>query len=146
MIDAEVRAVRSEGESAVQDAIFSYVNEKVHGLPRGIFELDTFDHETGLLSSEYIHAGSTKMWGCRLSEPDSTVPGRSWFLELTVGENEMRKFFGSRLSCFSRHLDFQFDPGVPRVYGELVTQNILGLRGIEWVIFSAEGLTNLRIT
>ncbi len=130
-IDAEVRAARDEGEALVQGSIFSYLNEKVPGLPRNIFQLETFDHESGLLSAERIYTSTLRIWACRLSEPDSEVPGRSWSLELAVGENEGKLFFGSRLRCFSRHLDFHFDPAVPRVYRDLVSQNILYGDGIK---------------
>lgn len=41
------------------------------------------------------------------------------------------KNFGSRLSCFSRHLDFYSDPAVPRVYRELVSQGVLYGDGIK---------------
>jgi hypothetical protein len=129
LIDAEVRTNPSN-PSVVKDSIYTYLREKIPGLAVSIFDVDTYDHESGALSAEQLHAGSIKIWSSRFSEPDSTVPGRSWSLELTLGEDGQRNFFGSRLSCFSRHLDFYFNPAVPRVYRELVHQNILFGDGI----------------
>jgi hypothetical protein len=131
LIDAEIRTTRLEDESFVQESIFSYLSEKVPGLPSDIFEKDTYDHESGLLSTENINTPTLKIWGGRLTEPDSEVPGRSWLLELTVSETQGRRRFGSRLSCFSRHLDFYFYPAVPRVYRDLVSQGILFGDGIK---------------
>src|SRR5580700_1229368 len=131
LIDAEIRIDQPEEESPVQDSIFSYLNEKVPNLPSNIFEIDTYDHESGLLSAEFIHTAELEIWSGRLTEPDSQVPGRSWLLELTVSEAEGRNQFGSRLSCFSRHLDFYFYPAAPRVYRDLVSQGILYGDGIK---------------
>src|SRR5580658_5428516 len=124
LIDAEIRISRLEDETAVQNSIFSYLNEKVPNLPSNIFEIDSYDHESGLLSTEFIHTNELEIWSARLTEPDSQVPGRSWLLELTLSEAEGRRQFGSRLSCFSRHLDFYFYPAVPRVYRDLVSQGL----------------------
>jgi hypothetical protein len=66
----------------------------------------------------------------RFTEPDASKPGRSWSVEATVGENNGRKWLGGRLSCFSRDLDFDFDPAVPRVYRELVSKGIVHADGI----------------
>ena len=71
-----------------------------------------------------------EIWSSRLNEPDSNTPGRFWSLELTIGANEKRKFFSSRLSVFSRHLDFYAEPAVPRVYRELVSYQVLYGDGI----------------
>jgi hypothetical protein len=131
LIDAEIRTTRTVDETAVQDSVFSYLNEKVPGLSPNIFEIDSYDHESGLLSTEYINTITLKIWSGRLTEPDANIPGRSWLLELTISEAEGRKLFGSRLSCFSRHLDFYFYPAVPRVYRDLVSQGILFGDGIK---------------
>jgi hypothetical protein len=131
IIDAEVKIAVAQHEAIVQDTIFDYLREKVPSVPASIFQAETFDHESGLLSTESLNTSTLKIWSSRLAEPDSEVPGRSWLLELTVGENDSRKFFGSRLSCFSRHLDFYVDPAVPRVYRDLVSQNILYGDGIK---------------
>lgn len=131
LIDAEIRTTRLEEESFVQETIFSYLREKVPGLPSDIFEKETYDHESGLLSTENIDTPTLKIWGSRLTEPDSEVPGRSWLLELTVSDTDSRKLFGSRLGCFSRHLDFYFYPAVPRVYRDLVSRGILFGDGIK---------------
>jgi hypothetical protein len=131
LIDAEIRTARPEDESAVQDSIFSYLSEKVPNLPPDIFDKETYDHESGLLSTVYINTSTLKIWSGRLTEPDSDVPGRTWLLELTASETEGLKLFGSRLSCFSRHLDFSFYPAVPRVYRDLVSQGILFGDGIK---------------
>jgi hypothetical protein len=93
-------------------------------------ELDSYDHESGLLSTETIATEALKLWCTRLTEPDSTVPGRSWSVELTVGALQEKAFFGLGLSCFSRNLDFTFDPAVPRIYKDVVSKNILFGDGI----------------
>jgi hypothetical protein len=130
MIEAEVRTTRPEDDSIVKELIFSYLKEKVPNVPAIICEADPYDHESGLLSTENLRTGSLQIWSTRFTEPDSEVPGRFWSLELTVGQDDRRKFFGSRLSCFSRHLDFHFTPAVPRVYRDLVSQGILFGDGI----------------
>jgi hypothetical protein len=130
MTDAEVKTNRAEDVSAVRESIFSYLSEKLPGLPNEIFEVDSYDHESGMLSTEYLQTSSLRIWSGRFTEPDSAVAGRSWSLELTVSEFNGRQFFDSRLSCFSRHLDFYFDPAVPRVYRDLVSRNILFGDGI----------------
>jgi hypothetical protein len=128
LIDAEIRTA---AETAVQDSVFSYLSEKVPGLSPNIFEVHSYDHESGLLSTERINTSTLNIWSGRLTEPDANIPGRSWLLELTISEAEGRKRFGSRLSCFSRHLDFYFNPAVPRVYRDLVSQGILFGDGIK---------------
>jgi hypothetical protein len=129
-IEAEVRITRPEDDSLVQESVFAYLSEKVPGIPRTILDVDTYDHDSGLLSTEFLRTSSVQIWSARLNEPDSNMPGRFWSLELTLGANEPRKFFGSRLSVFSRHLDFYAEPAVPRVYRELVSQHVLYGDGI----------------
>ncbi len=130
MIGAEVRITRPEDDSVVQECVFAYLSEKVPGIPHNIFDVETYDHESGLLSTELLQTSSVQIWSSRFNEPDSNTPGRFWSLELTVGADDKRKFFGSRLSVFSRHLDFYAEPAVPRVYRELVSQHVLYGDGI----------------
>jgi hypothetical protein len=130
VIDAELRTTCAEEEKIVQEYIFSYLSEKVPNLPRGIFEVTSYDHDSGMFSSEMLQTTTLSIWSERLTEPDANTPGRSWSLELAVGKTLGREFFGSRLSCFSRHLDFSVELAVPRVYRDLVGQNVLYGDGI----------------
>ncbi len=127
VMDAEIRTKDSlDRISAVQEPIFSYLREKVPNLPGDIFSFDSYEHPSGvLLSTEKIQTSTLKIWACRLSEPDAAVPGRTWSVELLIGEPTDKVVFASRLSCFSRNLDFYFEPGVPRVYKDIAAKNIL---------------------
>ncbi len=102
-------------------------------VPADIFDLQSFDHENGLLSTERLKTTGLNIWVGKLTEPDLTVPGRSWSLEVTISEHSKEVHFGSRLSCFSRHLDFDFEPAVPRLYKELAASGILYGDGVRLV-------------
>jgi hypothetical protein len=128
---ADVRGPNSdERVPAVEESVFLYLNYKVQNLPADLFSLGSYDHESGLLSTERVVSSSLKMWAGRLNEPDATVPGRSWSLEFILAEVGSNVTFASRLSCFSRHLDFYFEPAVPRVYKDLVSKKIIYGDGI----------------
>jgi hypothetical protein len=130
VIDTEARP-KGAGASAIEGFVLGYLAEKVPNLPKDALALTSYDHDSGLLSIERIASPELNIWAARLSEPDSTVPGRSWSLEFTVGELNKRIMLGSRLSCFSRNLDFDYDPGVPRVYKDLVAMGIIFGDGIK---------------
>jgi hypothetical protein len=130
--DAEMRS--SNNIDVVQVAhryIYEYFRTKGFDIPNDIFAKESFDSESGIVSAERINQDNFEMWAGRLSEPDSTIAGRSWHLELTTGKISSGYRFGSRLSCFSRNLDFEFDPAVPRVYRQLASQGILYGDGVK---------------
>jgi hypothetical protein len=107
--DAEMRS--SNGANVIQIAhryIYEYLRTKASDTPNDIFSKESFDSESGIISAEHIKQDDFEMWAGRLSEPDSTIAGRSWHLELTTGRISQGYRFGSRLSCFSRNLDFEF--------------------------------------
>ncbi len=129
--DAEIKAPSAKrGIEIAKDYIFVYLKEKVPNLPDNLFDLDSFDHDSGLVSTERLTSNSINIWATKLTEPDSSIAGRSWSVELTIGQQADRVQFASRLSCFSRHLDFDFDPAVPRVYRDLTSEGILYGDGI----------------
>lgn len=129
--DAEMRSPTLGVLQIAHKFIYEYLRTKSSDVPKDLFTRDSFDSESGVISSEHIGQDSFEMWAVRLSEPDSTVPGRSWHLELTTGKLSSGYHFGSRLSCFSRNLDFEFQPAVPRVYRQLAAQGILYGDGIK---------------
>jgi hypothetical protein len=118
LTETEVRADKNSLDS-VQDQIFEYLREKVPKLPADLFEQQSFDHESGLLSAERIKSENLDLWAAKFTEPDSTIAGRSWSLEITLGQHAKGANFGSRLSCFSRRLDFEFEAAVPRLFKDL---------------------------
>ena len=115
----------AKGAEILLDRVFSYIKEKVPNVPNNIFDLRSFDHDSGLLSTEYLKAPDLDMWACKLTEPDSTVGGRSWSLEFLIGKHANGVNFDSRLGCFSRRLDFEFEPAVPRIYRDLAGDGLL---------------------
>ena len=130
--DAEMR--QSNKLDVIQTAhkyIYEYLRTKAPDIPNDIFARESYDSESGLVSTEFIKQNDFEIWAGRLSEPDSTVAGRSWNLELTTGKTASGYRFGSRLSCFSRNLDFEYDPAVPRVYRQLASQGILHGDGVK---------------
>jgi hypothetical protein len=124
----------SNGADVVQIAhryIYEYFRTKASDIPNDIFSRESFDSEFGIISAEHMRQDAFEMWAGRLSEPDSTIAGRSWHLELTTGRISSGYRFGSRLSCFSRNFDFEFEPAVPRVYRQLASQGILHGDGVK---------------
>jgi hypothetical protein len=132
LTEAEVRMGKSnnDGVEYVRDQIFDYLKEKVPNVPGDIFERQSFDHENGLLSTERLETPDLNLWSGKLTEPDTTVAGRSWSLEISIGSHATGVTFGSRLSSFSRHLDFEFDPAVPRLYKDLAAAGVIYGDGI----------------
>jgi hypothetical protein len=130
VMEAEVKTDPAEDRGVVQDTILSYLDGKFPGVPRSAFESRTYEHDSGHLSSERLNIEGLHIWSVRFTEPDGSRPGRSWSVETTVGERDGKKWFGGRLSCFSRDLDFDFDPAVPRIYRELVSKGIAYADGI----------------
>lgn len=128
-IDSQIRDP-SEKQEAVKREIFAYLNEKVPHLPSDIMHRDNFDHEAGLFSSELISTPDLEIWACRLNEPDSEIGGRSWILEIALANQAETALFGGRLSCFSRHGAFAFEPATPRLYRRLIEQSLLNGDGI----------------
>jgi hypothetical protein len=129
VFDAEVHETSGE-TSAIEDFVLSYLQEKVPNLPKNILNIDSYDHESGLLSTERIRTDAFHIWSSRLMEPDASVPGRSWSVELSIGDIRGNSVFGSRVNCFSRHLDFVYEPAVPRVYRDVVSRGVLHGDGI----------------
>ncbi|WP_316229631.1 hypothetical protein [Bradyrhizobium sp. SZCCHNR1070] len=123
--DAEMRSSTANVLQVAHRFIFDYVRSKFPDTPQDLFTRESYDSEAGLIFFEHIQHSNFEMWATRLSEPDSTVPGRSWHLEITTASTVSGYRFGSRLSCFSRNLDFEFDPAVPRVYRRLASKGIL---------------------
>lgn len=113
------------GADSVRDKVFTYIRDKIPNVPNNIFELRSFDHDSGLLSTEYLKAPGLDMWACKLTEPDASVGGRSWSVEFLIGKHEKGVNFDSRLGCFSRRLDFDFEPAVPRIYRDLAESGLL---------------------
>jgi hypothetical protein len=128
--DAEMRSSATDVLDVAQGYLFKYLRKKVPDLPNDIFSRSTYDSDAGDFSAERIQNESLDIWSSRLNEPDSTVAGRTWSLELTIGRTGGGALFGSRLVCLSRKLDFDFDPAVPRVYRELASENILYGEGV----------------
>jgi hypothetical protein len=123
--EAEIKSTYIDGDIVVKDEIVGYLKEKVPTLPANLLNLDSFDDETSSLSSEYLQVPNLSVWAARFTEPDAVVAGRSWSVEMCLGHNEDRRFFGSRLLCFSRDFNFDFVPAVPRVYRNLVSKQVL---------------------
>lgn len=99
MTDAEVRTT-PPNSSIVQEFIFSYLNEKLPGLPHNIFDVDTYDHDSGMFAVERIQRESLLVWSSRFTEPDLTVAGRSWTLELSLWEGNGRKKLWKQAKLF----------------------------------------------
>lgn len=124
----------SSGNDVIEIAhkfIYEYFRTKASDIPNDVFARESFDSESGIVSAEHIKQDNFEIWAGRFSEPDSTIAGRSWHLELTTGKISSGYRFGSRLSCFSRNLDFEFNPAVPRVYRQLASQGILHGDGVK---------------
>jgi len=129
--DAEMKSSSVDILQTAHGFIYEYLRAKSPNVPNDIFTRESFDSESGLVSSEHIRQDSFEIWAVRLSEPDATVPGRFWHLELATWKTPSSYHFGSRLGCFSRNLDFEIDPAVPRVYRQLASQGILYGDGVK---------------
>jgi hypothetical protein len=130
--DAEMRSPnKADVIKVAHRFIYEYLRGKSPDTPRDIFTRESFDGESSLVSTEHIKQDNFEIWAARLSEPDAMVAGRSWQVELTTGKISSGYQFGSRLSCFSRNFDFEFDPAVPRVYRQLASQGILHGDGVK---------------
>ncbi|WP_316181748.1 hypothetical protein [Bradyrhizobium sp. SZCCHNRI1009] len=123
--DADMRSPKADALEVAHKFIFDYIRSKFPDVPNDLFARDSFDSDAGLVLFEHIQHDNFEMWALRLNEPDSTIPGRSWHLEITTARTPSSFRFGSRLSCFSRNFDFEFAPAVPRVYRRLASQGIL---------------------
>jgi hypothetical protein len=76
--DAEIKAPSAKrGIEIAKDYIFVYLKEKVPNLPDNLFDLDSFDHDSGLVSTERLTSNSINIWATKLTEPDSSIAGRS---------------------------------------------------------------------
>lgn len=126
LLTTDVRAKNTaEAVGILEEAAFKYLLGKNARPPNDIFTRETYDDEAGNLSSQRLESSSLKIWSARLTEPDAAVPARSWSLELLIGQTEDKISFSSRLSCFSRNLDFYFEPAVPRIYKDLTERGVL---------------------
>jgi hypothetical protein len=121
----------------VQEEVYSYLSEKALNCPNDLFSRDSYDDEDGILSAEKIETSTLKIWAARFNEPDTDVAGRAWSVELIVAEVDKKLTLASRLTCFSRHLDFNFEPSVPRIYKKLTERGVLfadGAKLARWPI------------
>jgi hypothetical protein len=109
--DAEMRS--SNEIDVVQIAhrfIYEYLRTKASDIPNDIFTRESFDSESGIISAERIKQDNFEMWAARLSEPDSTIAGRSWHLELTTGKISSGYRFGISGSRAGEQGDEYFVP------------------------------------
>ncbi|TCP90652.1 hypothetical protein C8J31_101495 [Rhizobium sp. PP-CC-2G-626] len=104
----------------LENKITSYVRKKDSSIPRDLYSRDFFEDESGNLSFIKYKSISGELNIVRFSEPDGTVPGRSWVVELTSGVHGEHVMFGCRLYCYARNYDFSFEHSVPRVVRDIV--------------------------
>ncbi|UVK46895.1 hypothetical protein BPNPMPFG_002618 [Mesorhizobium sp. AR07] len=115
-----INADQEEQPLAVKSSVIAYISQKLGHLPSDIVSIDQYESLDGSLSIETLQIEFGSIWTIRFSEPDDQTPGRSWSVEISVGELNNEILVGFRLNCFSRNYDFDFDNSVPRILRSLV--------------------------
>lgn len=97
------------------------VRRKFGDIPDEANDFKPFELHTGNVQADRFIKDNTDIWALRYSEPDSSVAGREWRVELTSANIGGQGFFSCRLSCFSRDHNFEFGPSTPGPLKEIVS-------------------------
>ena len=85
-------------------------------LPPEAWAYEDFDLPSGGRSREAVRVVTpdVDLWSIRADDPDSTVPGRTWTTEVTIGSSKnARPLFSSRLIVSTSETQLEVEPAVP---------------------------------
>lgn len=128
----------SQTAEDIKNVITAYISGKIGPLPSDLSSRVQFESDGGAVATERFSHGDSDIWAVRFNEPDEGTAGRLWTVELTVGKIGNELLLGSRLNCFSRNYQFEFDPAVPRIIRTITNQHGYSDYGLKLTSFAMD--------
>ena len=113
-------STKSDELKRCRELVLRSVQRKFGDLPEEANRFERFEGFDGRVRAERVQLSDLDIWALRFSEPDKSVPGRDWIVDIATMSKENVAGVSCRLSCYSALRNFSFAPSTPGALKEIV--------------------------